>query len=220
MLTMTLLKKRLNYLKNSLTSIIYPLNYCCLNCDKQLDDIGLCEECKEKIEFCSSVRYIKDIKVYSVAYYGYSIKKLILDFKYKDNFNSGEYLGSLILNKLNRLDEKFEYVTYVPSSNKKRGFNQCEVLAKYLAYHTNMGCIELLKKVENIKEQKLLNAKDRKNNIKNAFSLVGNINVENKKVLLIDDIITTGATIEECINELKKIKNMQLTVMVIAQSLN
>lgn len=223
MLTKILLRKKLDYLKNSLASIIYPLSYNCLNCNKQLDSVGLCEKCGEKIEFCNNLKYIKGVKVYSIAYYGYSVKKLILDFKYKNNFSSGEFLGNLLLNRLNELNEEFEYITYVPSSKKKikkRGFNQCKVLAKYLECNTNMSCIELLQKTNDIKEQKHLNAKDRKSNIKNAFSLLNDKNVENKKVLLIDDVITTGATIEECINELKKIKNIQLTVMVVAQSLN
>lgn len=218
-----LIKKRFNYFKKSLLSIIYPVCHDCLNCNTEIDDIGLCLECREKIEFCSSIKKITDVKVYSVAYYGYSVKKLILDFKYKSNFNSGNYLGKLLLDKLDYINIKFDYITYVPCSNKKlkeRGFNQCEVLAKYLYESTGIACIELLKKASKIKEQKFLTAKERKKNIQNAFSLIEKKKLKGKKILLIDDVITTGATLEACIRELKKINDIELTVLVIAQSLD
>ncbi len=213
----------LNYLKKSFLSIIYPGFYNCLNCNKELDDIGLCKECQDKIEYCKSVKVIDDIKVYSISYYGYSIKKLILDFKYKSNFDCGEYLGKLILKKFNEIGNEFDYVTCVPSSRRKlkeRGFNQCEFLAKYLSENKKIAYIESLKKTNKVKEQKLLSAKAREENIKDAFSLINNKKLIGKKVLLIDDVITTGFTIEECIKKLKKIKNIDLTVIVIAESLN
>lgn len=218
-----LIKKRLNYLKSSLLSIIYPVSYSCLNCSIDIDNIGLCIDCKNKIEFCTNIKEIENVKVYSVAYYGYSIKKLILDFKYKSNFNSAEYLGKLLLDKLNDIDKRFDYITYVPSSDKKikeRGFNQCEVLAKYLWENTDIPYGEILKKSNKIKEQKYLTAKDRQENVKKAFSLIEDKKFQGKKILLIDDVITTGATIESCIKELKKIKNIDLTVLVVAQSLD
>ncbi len=218
-----LITKKLNYLKKSFLSIIYPVCYNCLNCDIEMENIGLCFECKSKVEFCASIKEIENVKVYSVAYYGYSIKKLILDFKYKSNFNCAEYLGKLLLDKLKDIDKEFEYITYVPSSSKKlkeRGFNQCEVLAKYLYENKDIPCAKLLTKTNKTKEQKLLTAKGRQENMKNAFSLIEDKKYEGLKILLIDDVITTGATIESCIKELKKIKDIDLTVLVIARNLN
>ncbi|MDO4536080.1 MAG: ComF family protein [Clostridium perfringens] len=204
-------------------SIIYPSSYNCLSCSQELDSIGLCKECEDKIEYCKNIKIIDNINVYSISYYGYSIKKLILDFKYKSNFNCGEYLGELILKKFNEIDEEFDYITCVPSSKnklKERGFNQCEFLAKYLAENKNISYIESLRKLNKTKEQKLLSAEEREKNIKNAFSLIDNKRLIGKKVLLLDDVITTGFTIEACIRELKKIKSIDLTVIVVAESLN
>ena len=218
-----LIRRKINYLKNSFLSVVYPVCYNCLDCNVEIDNTGLCLKCLEKIEFCTSVNKIIDINVYSVAYYGYSIKKLILDFKYKSNFDSGNYLGKLLLNKLQDIDVNFDYITYVPCSNrqlKDREFNQCEVLGKYLYKNTGISCIELLKKADKIKEQKFLTAKERKENIKNAFLLIKRDKLEGKKVLLIDDVITTGATLEACVKELKKIKDIKLTILVVAKNFN
>lgn len=213
----------LNYLKKSILSIIYPGSYNCLNCGEELDDIGICKICEDKMEYCTNTKIIDDVKVYSISYYGYAIKKLILDFKYKSDFNCGEYLGKLVVKKFNQIDKEFDYITCVPSSKKKlkeRGFNQCEFLANYLSENKNIPYIKSLKKINNIKEQKFLSAKEREENIKNAFFLIDNKKFIDKKILLIDDVITTGFTIEECIKELKKIQGIDLTVMVIAESLN
>ena len=213
----------LNYLKKSILSIIYPGSYNCLNCGEELDDIGICKICEDKMEYCTNTKIIDDVKVYSISYYGYAIKKLILDFKYKSDFNCGEYLGKLVVKKFNQIDKEFDYITCVPSSKKKlkeRGFNQCEFLANYLSENKNIPYIKSLKKINNIKEQKFLSAMEREENIKNAFFLIDNKKFIDKKILLIDDVITTGFTIEECIKELKKIQGIDLTVMVIAESLN
>lgn len=213
----------LNYLKKSVLSIIYPSSYNCLNCDKELNNMGLCKACEDKIKYCKNIKTIDNVKVYSISYYGYAIKKLILNFKYKGDFNCGEYLGELILKKFNEIDGEFDYITCVPSSKKKlkeRGFNQCEFLAKYLSENKNIAYAKSLKKINKVKEQKLLSAKEREKNIKNAFSVIDNKKFLGKKILLIDDVITTGFTIEECIKELKKIKDIDLTVIVIAESLN
>ena len=213
----------LNYLKKSILSIIYPGSYNCLNCGEELDDIGICKICEDKMEYCTNTKIIDDVKYYSISYYGYAIKKLILDFKYKSDFNCGEYLGKLVVKKFNQIDKEFDYITCVPSSKKKlkeRGFNQCEFLANYLSENKNIPYIKSLKKINNIKEQKFLSAKEREENIKNAFFLIDNKKFIDKKILLIDDVITTGFTIEECIKELKKIQGIDLTVMVIAESLN
>lgn len=215
--------KNLNYLKKSILSIIYPNSYNCLNCGEELEDIGLCKECEDKIKYCKNTKVISDVNVYSISYYGYAIKKLILDFKYKGDFNCGEYLGNLIIKKFSEIDKEFDYITCVPSSKKKlkeRGFNQCEFLANYLSENKNIPYVKSLKKINKIKEQKLLSAKERQGNIKNAFSLIDDKKFIEKRVLLIDDVITTGFTIEECIKELKKIKDIDLTVIVITESLN
>ena len=132
-------------------------------------------------------------------------------------------MGKLLLNKLQDIDVNFDYITYVPCSNRKlkdREFNQCEVLGKYLYKNTGISCIELLKKADKIKEQKFLTAKERKENIKNAFLLIKRDKLEGKKVLLIDDVITTGATLEACVKELKKIKDIKLTILVVAKNFN
>ena len=88
---------------------------------------------------------------------------------------------------------------------KKRGYNQCEELAKVISKKLNipMNASVLIRKKET-KPQSGLSFTQRKNNMKDAFELKNTFDIYHKNMLLIDDIYTTGATINSCSKLLKK----------------
>ncbi len=89
------------------------------------------------------------------------------------------------------------------SKYRKRGYNQAEVLAKELSTQLNIPVDSTsLLRIKNTVPQKQLNDRERCNNIINAFQMAKN-SVKYKKVLLVDDIYTTGITIDECARVLK-----------------
>lgn len=213
--------KVLTYLKDSFLSIIYPIPSVCLSCNKELEDGGLCDKCRNTIKAINSINYIEEVPVYSCAYYSYAIKELIFNLKYRSDFNSGRLLVELAIDKIKKDNIKFDYIIFVPSSKKRlkeKGFNQCEFLAKEISKVLEVPYLDVLSKSNAIKEQKILNKAEREKNIKNAFKLKNKRILENKKVLLIDDVITTGFTIEECIRELKKISNIDLKVIILGSN--
>lgn len=82
---------------------------------------------------------------------------------------------------------------------RERGFNQSEVLAEGISQKTNLPLEKgVLKRKKNTKDQTYLNAQQRAENVRDAFSITQPEIVENKKVILVDDVTTTGATLNEC----------------------
>ena len=95
----------------------------------------------------------------------------------------------------------FDCVTDVPlhrKSLRKRGFNQSQLLAKDLALKLNLEYKSILKKVVDNNIQHKESAKNRKMNVYGAYDLKKGVNVDGKTILLVDDIKTTGATLNEC----------------------
>ena len=87
---------------------------------------------------------------------------------------------------------------------KKRGYNQAELIANELSQMTHIPVdSDILKRVVNTTPQKELNDKERAKNLKNAFQ-VNEYIVQYKKIVLVDDIYTTGATLDACAKALKE----------------
>ena len=208
--------KLLIALKDELLDIIYPPKNNCIICDSEF--IGICPICKSKIK---RVKNMNDIISY--GYYNFHLKKLIFEFKYNKNFVAGsilvEFLCELI--KENNINNEIDYIVFIPSSKKalrSRGFNPCEYLAEEIKKTLNINICKDIIKNKNIKEQKYLSKEERFKNIKNAFKLKSNKKIKNKKLLLIDDVMTTGATLYECKKLLEKNGACSIKILTVAKS--
>lgn len=206
--------KEINNIVETVLDIIYPPSNRCITCDAE-DFIGICPYCKSKIK-----RVENQDDILSYGYYGGVLKALILAFKYDKNFTAGNVISELLLNLINENSVEFDAIYYVPmskSSIKKRGFNQCEIIAKKLSKSLNIPVSNSLIKIKNTKEQKSLSKEERYKNIKGAFKIREN-NIKNKRILLIDDVVTTGATLLECKKILENFDVEEITVLTIAKS--
>ena len=130
----------------------------------------------------------------------------MLSFKYGEKKYLKNLLAKLMTDKY--LSERFDsdVVTFVPMTKKeqrKRGYNQSELLAREIANSLSLECRPSLKKVKESPEQKSLSAKERAENLKGVFSC-SDAALKGKRVLLIDDVFTTGATANECSGVLLK----------------
>ena len=100
----------------------------------------------------------------------------------------------------------FDYIVPVPShpkSIKKRGYNPARVLADEISILTDKPVKDILCKVTYTKNQKYLNYNQRQENLNNSITLLDKNIIKDKNILIVDDIITTGATIETCAKLLK-----------------
>ncbi len=200
-------------LYEAIIEMIYPMEDYCIICYRE-DCRGICEPCLKSI---TKVENYDNIRSY--GYYTGVLKKLILKFKFGGNFTAGTILADILGQyiKENYDIEKYTllYVPITKKTEKKRGFNQCEYIAKKISKNIGVDYSGALIKIKDTKEQKGLSKQERNINVKGAFKLKENSLSLNKGVILIDDVLTTGATLMEaykvlCENNIKDIKLLTL----------
>jgi len=154
------------------------------------------------------------------------VQKLIHQLKYKNQQEIGTFFGNWLGNEIKNSNrfENLDYIIPVPLHKKRfqeRGYNQLDYFGNALSqileipYETN-----LLKKVTNTKKQSKKNRLARMDKVETIFSLNNYKDFSGKHFLLIDDVITTGATIESCYTCLSKIENSKISIAVIAFTKN
>jgi len=211
-------KRIIRKLWEGLIEVVYPRENYCIVC-KENDCFGICDACKK------SVKTIDDLyqdEIISYGYYGGVLKDLILKFKYKNNFTAGDILTEFLEEYIVKNFKYQEYIiTYIPlskKSKKNRGFNQCEYIAKKISRDLSIEALEILIKPKETKEQKRLKRDERYENIKDAFKIKKGIEVKNYNIILIDDVTTTGATLQEAYKLLKKNKIKDIKLLTLAKS--
>ena len=196
-------------------NIIYPIEEKCMVCD-EAGFIGICPSCKSRINKAKN-----EGSILSYGFYGGILKSLILKFKYESNYNVGYLLANFLIEIIKESEIDIDIICYIPMSRKaerKRGFNQCKLIANEIGYNLNIPVSNCIKKVKHTKEQKKLTKEERIKNLIGAFEVKSNEDIKNKRVLLIDDVMTTGATIGECTKILKKSGVKEIIVLTIAKS--
>jgi competence protein ComFC len=151
-------------------------------------------------------------KVYYFYEYGPIIHALMQEIKYNNRKHFVDTLIEILIEakEFQKIDFKqFDLITYIPLHPKKekiRGFNQTEVIAEKLSDYLQIPYLRLLTKTKETKSQADLNREHRLKNLEDAFELKKDLPIEIKsqRILIIDDICTTGSTFNECAKTLKK----------------
>lgn len=198
--------KNIKYLGKCVLDLIYSNGGECIACGEYIGEKDLlCNKCSTNLKmFNKSFEIInknQSIKCYSAFYYSGLSKELIGKLKYKSDFRAGEVLAKYMTEIIKNYSIDFDLVTYVPSSRaamKKRGYNQSEYLAKSIGDKTNTKVIQLLKKNKETKDQIGLGGEERWINLQDCFEIINEEKLKCKKILLVDDVITTGATAFHC----------------------
>lgn len=205
--------------------------------------VGCYEIIKSKYYFCFSctfnlpklpIVYGKNNDVYSrlssfekiYAAYSYLlfsdkgiVKNLIHSIKYEGNIGLAEFVAKNFAKNIKNIVDAdcIIPVPLHPQKRKKRGYNQSEIITRTMANVLNVESdITSLVRLKNTSTQTKKDAESRANNMKNAFKVVNRLGIENKKILLVDDVITTGATILECVKAITIFNPMKITVASIA----
>ena len=146
------------------------------------------------------------------------MRKLMHEFKYKGHISLGRYLGNLMATGIchSKRFNEIDFIVPIPLYNKKehkRGYNQAQVLAESLSLTLNKPVIKnlVLKELDSESQTKK-NRIERWNNAEANYIVLETELLDNKHILLVDDVVTTGATIEACGRALKKSTNCKISI--------
>lgn len=232
------MKKNLLYLGSSFLSLLFP-PLCCA-CKKTLpsEDHFLCVSCLHKLPVTRYYTQIENplmekigarLRCRRVASYLYFSKggitqQIVHQIKYKGNKKLAVWCGSLMYKEIQPWGffEGIDVLVPVPlhpKKEKKRGYNQAEMLVKGLSAESGIPYdTGHLIKVKDNKTQTAKNRYDRWINSKESFVLLDAEYFKNKHILLVDDVLTTGSTLEACATCFKESEGCTLSVLSLAYS--
>jgi competence protein ComFC len=217
--------KGLNNIFECLLQIIFPLDVVCTVCGKVIDEsykIHLCGGCLSQLKSVDKQYETQSIPLqlrgegdnenkiafdmsFSACLYEGLGREMVHRLKYKDRREISITMARMINEVLIKERVKYDYIVSVPISKKrlrKRGYNHSELIAMELSNITGIPYINALERIKDTVPQVLLNVGERWYNVKGVFKC--NYNLHGKRVLLVDDVITTGATAHFCALQLKK----------------
>jgi len=226
---------QLKFITQALTNIVYPASCCVCNADLMYNEKHICLTCAYDLPYItnasSEVTKLNQLfwgrveveEVYSYFNYqkGNSVQRILHEIKYKSKPKVAEHFGTLLAGNIPN-SHTLNVIIPVPLHPKKmiaRGFNQSMAIAKGLSEKLTIPILEkaVIRRVNN-QSQTQFTKFDRYENVRSIFEVVQPQRIINKHILLVDDVLTTGATIEACIHELKRF-NTKVSVATLAARL-
>lgn len=200
---------------------------CCSSCEKEIRPIKppLCKVCGAREFECGYRRHTYNfMRCVAPFYYEGPVQKAIIRLKVKGRKDGAACLAGEMAEVVRREYKwlELDYIVPVPMSKdelKARGFNQSLLLSQHLSKLLDIELLEnCLCKVRNTKPQHSLNFAQRSVNLENAFEVKEPEKIRDKRILLCDDIMTSGATLNECAGVLKKSGAKQVYCVVLAKT--
>ena len=188
-----------------LMELLFPPK--CVLCRKLLKsgEIDLCRECRaDAPEYAGKKINIRFLDSFAaVWYYEGNVRRSLLRCKFYNARSYGVSYGRILgMKRLREHPDGFDILTWVPVSRLRklrRGYDQVELLAKAVGRELGLSPVPTLKKIRNNRPQsRLKDPAARKANVLGAYRMLDGADVKGKRVLLLDDILTTGATAGEC----------------------
>ena len=230
--------KILDEIHKNLLNVLFPVF--CNGCSKLLlkNENVICTKCLHNLPFTHH-HTITNTEI-DAAFYGlvpfefgasmlYFTKKgisqnLIHNLKYRNRQEIGTYLGDLYAKELINLknSKTIDFIIPVPLHKKRfheRGYNQVTTFCKAIEKNLDIPMLDdVLMKTKNVKSVTDKSKINRLEQNKNVFTIENQEKIEGKHILIIDDVFTTGATIEACAKEILKIKNTKISILTMAYS--
>ncbi|HDS00967.1 MAG TPA: ComF family protein [candidate division Zixibacteria bacterium] len=238
------IRQSAEHIFDSIMGFVYPPQ--CVICDKlhEGERFFLCDRCAHALDFytaphCFKCKNMIDSggrkcsrcsgsdrisKIWACSAYDDFIRPLIHSFKYAGVIPAGKYLavklGQLMADGLDAHDvDTIVPVPLHPMRERKRGFNQSIFISEWLQEELNISVYaDALIRIRRTRDQTGLNRQKRRENMLGAFRANSKIDLEDKSVILVDDVTTSGATASEAAKVLKNagVSEIQLAVLAIA----
>ncbi len=234
--------EKIKNLAKSTQNLLYPSNITCDICGAELiadTRYNLCAECISGMSFvfghhclncgviisseadyclrCKREQFLFDKNRSPVLYDG-NAKKIVLGLKFGKKKYLANIMATMMVDAYIGDNMSAEIIVPVPMSKeerKRRGFNQAELIANIIGEKLNLPVLPALLKTKNTSEQKQLTRQERAENLKGAFEC--NVSeVKGRKILLVDDVLTTGQTADSCTKTLLRARAKSVDVLTFA----
>ena len=197
---------RLDRLQRDLLDFFFPRH--CPFCGRIVGKELLCGTCEKALPYCREVRTGSFGRCAVPLYYEGTVREAILAFKFKGKLEALDCFGSLMAQTAaEAFSGAFDAGTWAPVSRKRlrqRGYDQARLLCASLCVDWHVEPQETLRKVrDNPAQSGLEDAAARRANVLGVYEAVKPADIAGKRFLLVDDILTTGATLGECVRVLK-----------------
>lgn len=239
--------KTVEFLKKAYASFLdamFPTGYKCLGCGRELKSElharALCDECTESLPFktgklcsvCGAGIFVGTLcrhcscalpeydKAYAPFFYEGLARKFVLDLKSRGREYIADYMAEYMYMYYSSLGIESDAVVNVPSTQKtlkRRGFDHTALIAEAFAARADIPFSPLLKRISHKKDQTELSYSERFASVRGAFGIADALGVADKTILLIDDVLTTGATASECAAVLKAAGAKRVNVLTFAR---
>ena len=209
---------------SSVLDFLFPPK--CMFCHKVLPvgQRGCCSSCGQKLIQKLPPRQGVHFKAcYAPMLYEGTAREALIQFKFHDRPGYATELGKILADCIREnLSGQYDIITWVPVSEKrlkKRGYDQAMLLAMAAALALDDVAVETLKKCKDTPAQSSLEGADqRRTNVADVYKIVDPELIAGQRVLLIDDIITTGATLEEASRTLKQAGATSVVAAAVAKT--
>lgn len=182
----------------------------CYFCRSSKDSVKMCSKCYNELDFLPVKinRIVEGKKIYCAGIYSKNLQKLIRGLKYHRQQDLAFYLAKFCYEYFQKITDERDFqivpVPIFPKRKKQRKYNHMELVSKEFSYLSGIEInFDLIKRIKDTKPQYNLKKPERIKNLSDAFEVDETKLIKGKKILLFDDICTTGSTFEEMIKTLK-----------------
>jgi ComF family protein len=168
----------------------------------------LCDACQKSLPWCDEERTVASLRVTAPLYYEDGVRQAVHDLKFRGMTGGLDCFGQMMAQcAAERYSGEFDAITWVPVSKKrlkKRGFDQSRLLSASLCVDWHVAPLETLEKtVDNPPQSGIDDHAERRANVLGVYRPINTEDFKGKRLLLIDDVCTTGSTLGECARVLK-----------------
>ena len=204
-------------------SLIFP--HRCALCDNIISrNLLICPSCDKNLKFKFFKRKIciisnKEINCIAPFTYSDKVREAVIRFKFHSKVGNCKFLSSAMVKAFENYKEKSDIIVPVPISLKRkmqRKYNQCELLAEEISKNIEIPCKNILVKIVDNPAQHDIESVYKSENVKNAYKVNPDFKIQGKRILLVDDVCTTGNTLKECAKTLLESGAESVTCLVIA----
>lgn len=196
----------INKTMSGLMDLFFPRK--CPFCGTPTGKKLLCDKCEKSLPWCDEERTVGALRVTAPLYYEEGVRTAVHDLKFRSMTGGLDCFGQMMAQcAAERYNGQFDAVTWVPVSKKrlkKRGFDQSRLLCASLCVDWHVAPLETLEKtLDNPPQSGIDDEAERRANVLGVYRAVKEKDFAGKRLLLIDDVCTTGSTLGECARVLK-----------------